>query len=238
MYVPTVPSTPLLRSKGEVEVTAAIRGFSSLEAGVAWAPAPRLFVAGETALQTSEGSITSSSTTINYRNMHQQIGLGLGTYRLLGKDQSIYVGALGGMGLAKAEVYGSNVLYSIIPVLGPLAQYRATYLRGYGQVYIAHQMPRVSYGLSVRSTVVGYTSLLYNKVPIQPPNRFFLEPHFFVRVGQGPFQGIATVGGSSPGRTDRNNPSNEKLAPSTLLISMGVAWRPHLLRRHQQEVSE
>jgi hypothetical protein len=35
VYVPTVPSTPLLRNKGEVEVTAAIRSFSSLEAAAA-----------------------------------------------------------------------------------------------------------------------------------------------------------------------------------------------------------
>ncbi len=53
VYVPTVPSTPLLRSKGETEITAAVRGLSSLEAGAAWSPAPHLLVTGEAALQVS-----------------------------------------------------------------------------------------------------------------------------------------------------------------------------------------
>jgi len=34
------------------------------------------------------------------------------------------------------------------------------------------------------------------------------------------------------------NPSNEKLAPYSSLISIGAGLRPHLLRRHQLKVSE
>ncbi|HEX8428537.1 hypothetical protein [Hymenobacter sp.] len=238
MYVPTVPSTPLLRAKGEVEATAAIRSFSSLEAGAAWLPAGRLLVVGETALQTSEGSETRNSITTNYKNVHWQAGLGLGTYRLLGEKQATYLGALGGVGLAKAEVYGNNIesFFLIIPLFGPLVQYKASYLRYYGQVYVAQQGPQVSYGLSVRSMLISYHKLLRNNTPIQSPNKFFLEPSLFVRVGRGPVQGIATLGLSLPGRTHLENPDSRKLAPSSSLISVGVVVRPQLFRHREAAV--
>ncbi|MBO0357565.1 hypothetical protein J0X19_06375 [Hymenobacter sp. BT186] len=238
VYVPTVPSTPLLRNKGEVEATAAIRSFSSFEAGAAWSPAGRLLLAAEGATQSSQGSETRNNVTTNYRNTHRQVGLGVGTYRLLGPDQSVYLGALGGMGYAKARVYDNNIesFYLVIPLFGPLVEYKANYLRYYGQLYVAKQRERVSYGFSVRGTVVSYTHLLRDNTSIQPVNRFFLEPTGFVRVGQGPIQGMATIGLSLPGRSDRQNPDRPQLAPSSSLISLGVVVRPHLLRQPQGSV--
>ena len=43
VYVPTVPSTPLVQ-KGQVELTAGLRSFTSLEAGAAWAPTAHLLL--------------------------------------------------------------------------------------------------------------------------------------------------------------------------------------------------
>ena len=227
VYVPTVPSTPLLRNKGEVEITAALRGLSSLEAGAAWSPAPQLLVAGEAALQSSEGSETRNNVTTAYRNFHRQAGLGIGTYRLLGPDQSLYLGALGGIGLATARVYDSNIdlLFFTAPV-----QYQARYLRYYGQLYLAQQGPRVSYGFSVRGTFVDYRKLLRDGAPIEPLSRFFLEPTLFLRVGRGALQGVATIGISLPNRRDPQNPDNPNLSPSSTLVSAGVVLRPHFLR--------
>ena len=238
VYVPTVPSTPLLRNKGEVEVTAAIRSFSSLEAGAAWLPTPHLSLAGEVASQTSEGSETRNNVTTNYRNTHRQVGLGIGTYRLLGQDQSVYLGALGGVGFAKARIYDNNVesFFLIIPLFGPLIEYEANYMRYYGQLYVAKQRERVSYGFSVRGTVVSYTSLLRNNTSIDAANRFFLEPTGFVRVGKGPVQGMATIGLSMPGRSNPQNPDRPQLSPSSSLISVGMVLRPHLLRQPQASV--
>lgn len=238
VYVPTVPSTPLLRNKGEVEVTAAIRSFSSFEAGAAWSPAPHLLLASEVATQSSQGSETRNNVTTNYRNSHRQVELGVGTYRLLGEDQSVYLGALGGVGYAKARVYDNTIeaFLLVIPIFGPLIEYQANYLRYYGQVYMAQQKTRVSYGVSVRGTAVSYYRLLRNHTSIDPDNRFFLEPTSFVRVGQGPLQGMATIGLSLPGRSDRQNPDRPQLSPSTSLISIGVVLRPHLLRQPQAGV--
>ncbi|WP_460613923.1 hypothetical protein [Hymenobacter seoulensis] len=232
VYVPTVPSTPLLREKGEVEITAAVRSLSSFETGAAWSPARRLLVAGEGAAQTRETSVTSNNSTATYRSTHRQVGVGLGTYRLLGRDQSVYLAALGGVGVAKAKVYDQDIerFALIIPIPGPQVQYQATYLRYYGQLYAARQLPKVSYGLSVRSTLVNYTQLLRDDTAIEPANRFFLEPTGFVRVGGGPLQAMATLGVSLPGRAASGNPDRQQVAPVSSLISFGVVFRPHLLQ--------
>lgn len=240
VYVPTVPSTPLLRGKGEVELMAALRGVSSLEAGAAWSPVPQLLVTGEAALQTSTGGETRNNVTTNYSNVHRQGGLGLGTYRLLGADKQTYLAAIGGVGFASASVYDNHIdgFYLFIPLFGPLVHYEATYQRYYGQVYIAQQGPLWSYGLSARATFVNYSTLLRNDVSIEPPSRFFLEPTLFVRVGRRAFQGQATFGLSTPlSRGDRQNPDITNLAPISTLISVGVVIRPHFFQ-HRDEVPD
>ena len=231
VYVPITPGTPLLRDKGETEVTATIRSFSTLETSAAWAPVPRLLVTAEGALQQSEGSETRNSVTTNYSNLHLQGGLGLGTYRLLGPDQSTYLGVLGGVGVASANVYDSNLdgFFLLIPLFSPLVHYEATYQRYYAQGYVAKQTSSLSYGASVRGTFVHYSTLLRNGTPIAAPTHFFLEPHLFLRFGKGALQGMATLGVSTPGHTDRSNPDNANLAPSSMLFSLGVVLRPHLL---------
>jgi hypothetical protein len=100
-------------------------------------------------------------------------------------------------------------------------------------VYVAQQKARISYGLSVRGTAVSYHQLLRNNAAIEPSNRFFLEPTGFIRVGQGPVQGMATIGVSLPGSPNRQNLDQIRLSPSTSLISLGVVLRPHLLGRPQ-----
>jgi hypothetical protein len=95
-------------------------------------------------------------------------------------------------------------------------------MRYYGQVYVAQQKTKISYGLLVRGTAVSYQQLLRNKAPIEPGNQFFLEPTSFLRVGQGVVQGMATIGVSLPGLSNRQNPAHTRLAPSTWLISLGV----------------
>ena len=48
VYAPTIPSTPLVE-KGQVELTAGLRGLNALEAGVAWSPVPHLLLTSEAA---------------------------------------------------------------------------------------------------------------------------------------------------------------------------------------------
>ncbi|QNH61624.1 hypothetical protein [Hymenobacter sediminicola] len=231
VYVPTVPSTPLLRSKGEVEITAGTRGTSSLEVGAAWSPAPGLLLAAETALQTSKGSETSNNVTVNYQNVHRQAGLGVGTYRLLGKDQATYLAAIGGIGFAKASVYDPN--FELLFFSGPTVHYRANYRRYYGQVYVARQLKRISFGTSLRGTFVDYSRLRRDEVAVEPSSRFFLEPTVFIRVGRGVIQGQATFGLSAAVGADSRSPDYRNLTPVSSLIGAGIVIRPHLFHLPQ-----
>jgi hypothetical protein len=76
----------------------------------------------------SEYSETRNNVTTNYRNTHRQVGIGVGTYWLFGQGQSVYIGALGGVGYAKTKVYDNNLesFYLIIQLFGPLVEYRPT----------------------------------------------------------------------------------------------------------------
>ncbi|MDO7846505.1 hypothetical protein Q5H92_09065 [Hymenobacter sp. M29] len=232
VYVPTIPSTPLLNKKGEVEITAGIRSLTSLETSVAWSPAPNLLLTGEAAVQTINGSETRNNATFDYQSTHRQAALGVGTYRLLGQNQAGYLGVVGGVGFASASIYDPK-LTIIIPFSGPLTHYDARYLRYYGQVYIARQTPVVNYGASLRGTFVDYSHLQRNGETVAPLNRFYLEPTVFVRVGRRAVQGQATFGVSQPLHNDRSNPEHLNLAPVTTLVGVGIVVRPHLFRRSQ-----
>ncbi len=229
--MPVVLNTPLLQKKGDVEVTAGLRNIVGFEGAAAWSPAPHLMVVAEGASQSGSGSETRNDTTFSYRNVQRQGGLGLGTYWLVGEGRTTHVAAIGGVGLTKADIYDKNFegLFIFIPIYGPLVRYQANYLRYFGQVQVVQQGSLVSYGVSVRGTLLDYSRLLRNGVPIAPPTRFFLQPTLLLRVGRGAVQGQATFGVSIPGRANRDNPDNGTLAPSPTLLGLGVVLRPHLL---------
>lgn len=231
VYVPTVPSTPLVTKGGAVEVTAAVRGLSSLEAGAAWSPAAQVVVTGETALQVSNGSETANGTTYQYTNVHKQACMGLGTYRLVGAAQSVYLGAIGGFGLAQANVYDPHADYLIVPLFGkpPTTYFEAIYQRYYGQFYLAQLGEVVSYGASIRGTFVHYSQLQRDGKAIASPTNFFFEPTLFLRAGRGPLQFQSTLGFSIPTHVDSENENRRNLSPMSVLVSAGVVLRPQLL---------
>lgn len=237
VYVPTVPGTPLVTKAGDVEVSAAVRGLSSLEANGAWSPAAHVVVTGETALQVSNGSETANGNTFKYTSVHKQAGVGLGTYRLVGAKQSFYLGATGGFGLAQANVYDPHADDLIIPLFGkrPTTYFEATYQRYYGQLYAAYLGEVVSYGASVRGTFVHYSQLQRNDEAIASPSNFFIEPTLFLRAGSGPLQFQSTLGFSIPTQYDAGSESQRNLSPVSMLISAGVVLRPHLLRPRDAE---
>ncbi|TGD83176.1 hypothetical protein [Hymenobacter wooponensis] len=236
VYVPTVPSTPLLKEKGDIEVTAAVRGLTSFEGSAAYSPVSHLLVVGEVAGQSSQGSETRNNATFNYRNSHRQAGLGLGMYRMIGKDKATYFGAIGGVGFARTNIYDASGSV-LLPLFGSLVHYEANYTRYYGQLYIAKQSAGRSYGLSLRNTFVSYSKLLRNDEPHPSSNRFFLEPTCFVRIGEGAVQGLGTLGFSIPGHAERQNQDRRNITPTTMLISAGVVVRPQLFWKRNQPQS-
>ncbi|GAB2861822.1 hypothetical protein [Hymenobacter ruber] len=237
VYVPTVPSTPLVTKAGDVEVTAAVRGLSSLEVGGAWSPAAHVVVTGETALMVSNGSETVNGSTWKYTSVHKQAGVGVGTYRLVGAEQKGYLGAIGGFGLAKANVYDPHADDLIIPIFGkrPTTYFEATYQRYYGQLYAAHLGEVVSYGASARGTFVHYSQLQRNYEAIASPTNFFIEPTLFLRAGRGPLQFQGTLGFSIPTHVDAGSESQRNLSPVSMLISAGVVLRPQLFRHRADD---
>lgn len=234
VYAPTVPSTPLLTAKGQVELTAGLRGLNSLEAGGAWSPATHWAVIGESALQSSTTETTTNNVTTTYRDYHRQAGLGLGYYRVLLASR-LYWAAVGGAGFAAVSLHSIDfaIASPYLPLPFPYisGHYQAQYRRYYGQLYVAQPLgERFTGGVSVRGTWVDYSQLTLDGQSVEPTNRFFLEPTLFMRFGRGPIQAQGTLGLSLPTSGDKDNPLNKRTAPVSGLVSIGVVFRPDLLR--------
>ncbi len=234
VYVPTVPSTPLL-TKNQVEVTAGLRGVNSLELDAAWAPTNHLLLAGESAFQGSTTQTTTNGVTNTYRDSHRQVSLGLGYYRAPTEQSSWYVAAIGGMGLASVTLHSVDfdIASAFLPLPLPYVsgRYEASYLRYYGQCYVARPLgPMLVGGASVRGTLVDYKQLTFDGQAIAPTNHFFAEPTLFMRVGHGVVQAEGTLGLSLPLSGNEANPANKRTAPVSGLVSIGVVFRPDLVK--------
>ncbi len=237
VYVPTVPSTPLL-IQNQVEITAGLRGVNSLEVDAAWAPTAHLLLAGESAFQGGTTEETTNNVTNTYHDSHRQVGLGLGYYRAPSPRSAWYLAAVGGVGFASVQLHSIDFaapsVFLPIPLPYLSGFYEAQYLRYYGQLYAAHPLsPLITAGASVRGTLVNYTRLDYEGQSLVPTNRFFLEPTLFMRIGHGVVQGEGTLGLSLPTGGDRSNPLNPRTAPVSGLVSLGVIFRPDLLGRER-----
>ncbi|MGI4737704.1 MAG: hypothetical protein ACRYG7_21260 [Janthinobacterium lividum] len=234
VYVPTVPSTPLL-TQHQAEITAGLRGLNSLEVDAAWAPTAHLLLAGESAFQGSTTETTVNNVTNTYHDTHRQVGVGLGYYQAPTVRSAWYWAAVGGVGFASVQLHSLDIfVYYIIPLPYISGLYEASYRRYYGQLYAARPLGTlVTAGASVRGTLADYTRLIYQAQPLVPTNRFFIEPTLFMRVGHGVVQGQGTLGLSLPTGGDKNNPLNPRTAPVSMLVSVGVIFRPDLLKRGQ-----
>jgi hypothetical protein len=123
------------------------------------------------------------------------------------------------------------VLY-ILPVPVISGRYEARYFRYYGQIYAARPLGAlVTGGASVRGTLVDYQHLTYEGHPFMPTNHFFIEPTLFARVGHGVVQAEGTLGLSLPTGGSKDNPFNLRTAPVSTLVSVGIIFRPDLLKR-------
>ncbi len=226
VYVPTVPSTPLVRAR-QLEAGANIRAFSSLEATAAYSPVNHLLVNIETSYRQANWSTTSSGVTTTGSDVNRQASVGLGAYRETTGPTPWYLAGVVGFGAASTSIHDLDLQY---PLPQSSSQYVGQYVRYYGQVYAAAtQSERLTTGGSIRATWVHYNNLRQNvKVLASPGTKVFLEPAFFVRKGQGPLQLQGTFGLSMPfsGATDE---LTKIVNPTSLLASIGVVFRPHLL---------
>ncbi|GAB3637683.1 hypothetical protein GCM10027422_32730 [Hymenobacter arcticus] len=229
VYVPTIPSTPLVEA-GQVEITAGLRGLNSLEAGAAWSPVPHLLLSTEAAWQPNSRSTTVNNVTTTYNDSHRQVGFGVGAYRAPTARLPLYLAAVGGLGFASMDLHSVDVgvLY-ILPVPVQGAYYQASYRRYYGQLYAAYKTEGISGGVSVRGTWVDYTRLLADGLPIAPAARFFLEPTLFLRTQPNVVQVQGTLGISAPTGRQSTELQAPRTAPVSLLIGVGIVFRPDML---------
>jgi hypothetical protein len=139
---------------------------------------------------------------------------------------------VGGIGFATVSLHSLDVaVFYILPLPVVSGRYEAQYLRYYGQVYAARPLGAlVTGGASVRGTLVDYKRLTYEGQPLVPTNRFFIEPTLFVRVGHGVVQGEGTLGLSLPTAGSKENPFSTRTSPVSTLVSVGVIFRPDLLK--------
>lgn len=132
VYVPTVPSTPLVEA-GQVEVTAGLRGLNSLEAGAAWSPGPHLLLSTEAAWQPNSQSTTVNNVTTKYNDSHRQVGFGMGAYRAPTARLPLYLAAGGGIGFASMDLHSVDfsIVSAYVPIPVPIqgAYYQASYRR-------------------------------------------------------------------------------------------------------------
>jgi hypothetical protein len=226
VYVPTVPSTPLVR-QGQAELGANLRAFSSLEANIAYSPLNHLLVNTEVGFQQTDWSETKGGMTTSGTDWHRQANLGLGTYYETVGPTPLYLAGVVGLGYASAKAHTFDPLF-LLPQSFP--QYQTHYLRYYGQVYFVKAInQRITTGGSIRATWVRYGSLEQNGVAFDSPGtKFFLEPTFFGRIGRGPLQLQGTLGWSMP-TTKSKDEVAAVVTPTSLLLSIGVIFRPHLL---------
>ena len=225
VYVPTVPSTPLVQSH-EAEITAGFRGVSSLEATAAWSPMAHVFFNVEGALQAGKTTSTINGVATEYNDYHRQVSFGIGAYTVTKAVRPLYLAAVAGQGFANVDVHP-------IELFGSFARYQSNYKRYYGQLYLAQLEEKFSWGLSVRATWVDYAGLLQDGNPLVVSNRWFAEPHFFIRGGGGPLQGYATLGLSMPVVRDAQSPGVgiRVFSPTSVLLGAGLVLRPQLLKR-------
>ncbi|MDQ2771545.1 MAG: hypothetical protein M3Y54_13730 [Bacteroidota bacterium] len=242
-YVPTVPSTPLL-NRGQVEITAGLRGIQNAEVGAAWSPLPHVLLTGEVAAAISPQETTytdpQGGTNTTYTDSHRQGGVGLGLYQTApGRS---YLALMGGIGWGHTNFFAQDdyaVASPFFPLPVPTRQgvYDARYRRYYGQVYLAspeaERGPR--FGASFRTVWLDYTHFTYADQPvIVPQTRVLVEPSVFVRFGRGALRYFATAGLSLPLTTNHANPYDKRVASQSYLFSGGIIFRPDLLKHRRK----
>ena len=246
VYMPATPGTPLVRSTGESEIVGQVSP-GAFEASVAYVPAANILVTVEGGLHSAVGSATTNGLVSGQlENVHMQGGAGLGTYRLLGSDQSVYLGILAGLGLGSASIYGgqnraqpgsSEGSFTDFLFTGDqLAHYYANYRRYYHQLYLAKTSQRFSYGASVRTTYIHFTELTRDEVPISSPTTFFVEPTVFVRYGPRAFQGQLAAGFSQPNTRGGDSPDQNYVSPANVILNVSVVLRPQLFRKRKASI--
>lgn len=238
LYLPTMPSTPLLR-KGQVQVSGGLRGLGSLEAGAAWAPTNHLLLTAESSFQSSTTSTTDvNGQTASYDDYHRQLSLGAGYYRAPTATSRWYLAAMGGVGIARTNLHAID--FAIASPFFPLplpyisGNYEATYRRYYVQAYAAQPAGTAfTTGFSLRTSWADYARLTLDGQGISPTNHLFLEPTFFLKRGEGPLQLVGTVGLSLPVRSERDNPLSKRTSPVSSLLGLTLVFRPDLLGKEQ-----
>lgn len=206
LYQPTLPTTSLIREKGQLEASIGLRP-PAVEGGAVYSPIRHMQVAAAGSLIHDDSA--PDSTYDFTRSQQAEVSAG---YYTDSQRRNWHFSALGGVGRGSGRVHGTQdfgpVVVSGFPSGAPgpsprKPDWRGTYQKYFGQFGIAHLNTtagnsHVVTGGVLRATWVDFTRLTRNEQPSTRPQAFYLEPVWFWRFGVSWLQAQATVGLSLP----------------------------------------
>ncbi|OWP63577.1 hypothetical protein CDA63_08325 [Hymenobacter amundsenii] len=223
------PATPLLRAKGEAEVTASAYLSGRLEGSAAYSPLNHLVV------RAAGGLTTTQKDSAVFSN--RQFELSLGTYRQLGPEW--LVGGSGGYGrgeghrnfrLGRAELLSDTTTYR---------RYAARYHTLFTDIFLAHEGNWSTWGVAYRLSQVRFGFLTNNGQPVPLRRMTRNEPMVFVRLSNrqgimrwGQLQLASSFSWSSDYiGSSLNSPERADLKEGRIFTSVGLVIYPHRFGR-------
>lgn len=223
-YAPTSPAVPMVANKGEAEVSGSVQLSGRVEARGVYSPVPHLLVG----VGASTRPNFSSSTFFRV----QQAEAMAGGYAKL-SEQILFSGMLG------AGAARTNRRFQ--EILGGREQYQARYTTWFGQGGLGWQFDNgSSLSLGYRLTAVRFRRLRdeAQSLPLQRMSRHEILLNLRHNPGWGAQWQTQTSVGISAGRHPGDGADNDPTAFGvqytqlpTLLVSLGVVWRPGLRNR-------
>ncbi|MCB2379904.1 hypothetical protein LGH70_20070 [Hymenobacter sp. BT635] len=244
VYVPMQPTVSTVSCQGQLELAGSMQANSRLEGTAVYSPLPHTLVMAAGSFRPKIGDTTFSAT--------RQWEAGLGSYAHLGSGWLLT--GMAGYGRATTSKAIPGVAIGIYG--GGTSVYDARYRKLFGQLSLAHEARRQSFGVVYRLARVSYDQLDYRfgldntaavvaipmksafrheglsfyRVGLDPRNRWQLQATLGLSVAQQPERVVTPVG---PNRNDGYTEQNEakKASRPVLMTSLGVVFRPQFLSR-------
>ncbi|TGE23409.1 hypothetical protein [Hymenobacter metallicola] len=244
VYTPMQPAVSTVAAKGQLELTGSMQPNTRMEATAVYSPLPNTLVMGAGSFRPKIGDTTYSAT--------RQWEVGLGSYVHLGPHWLLTGMAGYGAATTIKSIPGIGIgLYS-----GGYDRYKARYNKIFGQLSVARQLERQSFGVVYRITQVAYEQLDYSfglnsdysAIPMQKALRHEGLAFFRTKLGQQDrWQLQATLGlsGRATPQPSREQPAGpnqhdhyteeseaKNASRPVLMTSLGVVFRPKFLVKH------
>jgi hypothetical protein len=237
VYTPMQPHAPLIRAKGEGEVSGQIQASLRPELAAAYSPLPHLLVLGGISarprMPTPTGNEGFGFEIDRFRTLQYEVGLG--GYWPLSSAWTLQL--IGGAGDAHVQ---RHVTEPAIILGGFSADFEARYRKAFGQLGFHYQYGREAIGFGYRMTNVVFRQLDMQKTcddyafyELPLPNQLCHELYFFYResIGKPSNENRWRVQGAGAlsmtprsGNTLNNDIYLAYTQKNSVLLSLGVVY--------------